>query len=375
MNILELIRKNDPNVLVQYWDSKLKQWCPHADPQSLFIKFKKLKFKFFGLAPVLSQDLIHGLMLRSGMRVVIRHAAQYWPNYAQGNGVFKFSCLGNTKTASLNIGWSSGDDAVLTNREEVVVNNELTDITIPPAPSSELDLLVHAPLQKGIKIFFGIYRMLDRRLLYTKCKGNGVEIGPGPKPQIHPGIRTKVKYIEQSTPDQWRKLYGQNTKVPVDPELWKHYEVGNANNISVLRESLDFIFSSHVIEHLANPLGHLAYWSTLLKTGGIIAAVIPDRDGCKDYIFRPSTIEELDEEFRIGSMEPTLAHYQRWGECRAPKTDSAEILKSGRSIHVHFYTPRSMNQILHKTYQKLGFRQYKVICEQNHKDFFILLTK
>lgn len=375
MNILELITKNDPNVQVQYWDYKLKAWCPHIDPKSLFKKFRKPKLMFIGLQPVLSHDIVRGLMLYSDMRVVIKCAAQYWSNYAQGSGVFKFRCLGNNNTASLIIGWSSGDDTVLTNQQEFVIDHKLTDITVPPTTDSELDLVVHVPLQKGVKMFFGVHRLLDRKLLYTRCKGNGVEIGPGPKPQILPGIFTKVKYIEQSTPDQWCQLYGKDTKQPVDPDLWKHYEVGNADNISVAHKSLDFIFSSHVIEHLANPLGHLSYWSTLLKPGGIVAVVIPDRSGCKDYVFEPSTIEELEEEFRIGRMEPTLAHYQRWAKYRAPNTDPAEILKSGRSIHVHFYTPKSMYEILHKTYQKLGFRKYSVISEHNHKDFFILITK
>ena len=151
--------------------------------------------------------------------------------------------------------------------------------------------------------------------------------------------------------------------------------VGNADNIPATPGSLDFIFSSHVVGHLANPLGHLAYWASLLRSGGILAAVIHDRSGCKDYIFEPSSTEELVAEWQDGSMSPTLAHYQRWAKYRAPSADPAEIMRSGRSIHVHFYTPKSMEAVLKQMHRKLGYRTYTITKEPNHKDFFVLLEK
>lgn len=151
--------------------------------------------------------------------------------------------------------------------------------------------------------------------------------------------------------------------------------VGNADNIPATPGSLDFIFSSHVVGHLANPLGHLAYWASLLRSGGILAAVIHDRSGCKDYIFEPSSTEELVAEWQDGSMSPTLAHYQRWAKYRAPSADPAEIMRSGRSIHVHFYTPKSMEAVLKQMHRKLGYRTYAITKELNHKDFFVLLEK
>ena len=257
----------------------------------------------------------------------------------------------------------------------LIARTKLSDATVPAITSAALDLVIQVPLQKGAKLFLGIHRSLDRNQLYSRCKGNGVEVGPGPKPQILPSEEIQVKYVEQATPDQWQKLYGKDTKVPIDPSLWDLYVVGNADNIPAVPASLDFVFSSHVLEHLANPLGHLAYWATLLKPGGVVAAVIPDRDGFKDYVFSASTIEELEVEYRQGSMIPTLDHYRRWARHRAPDMDPAEIFASGRSIHVHFYTPYSMSSLLRKMHKVLGFRQFKVISENNHKDFFVLLKK
>lgn len=74
-------------------------------------------------------------------------------------------------------------------------------------------------------------------------------------------------------------------------------------------------------------------------------------------------------------MTPTLSHYQRWGKYRMLNIDPSEILKSCRSINVHFYTPKSMVDILEKMHKELGARKYSVTSEYNHKDFFVVLEK
>lgn len=374
MNLLELITKNDRNVEVQIWDAVTEAWKPLESPRSLFSKIIRPRLGFVGWRPRVVRDTVRGLLLRSGMRVVVKQAGHFWPNYAHGEGVFKFRSNGVSDVKVI-VGWSADNGEHLSSQTELIAKTKLADVPVPATTDAALDLVIQVPLQKGAKLFFGIHRLLDRNELYARCKGQGVEVGPGPKPQILPDAETEVKYVEQATPDQWQQLYGKDTKVPVDPALWDLYVVGNADNIPASPESLDFVFSSHVIEHLANPLGHLSYWASLLKPGGVVAAVIPDRNGCKDYVFSPSTVDELEAEYRQGSMNPTLDHYRRWAKHRAPNTDPAEILKSGRSIHVHFYTPDSMADVLMKMHEELGFRKFNVTSEQNHKDFFILLEK
>jgi len=374
MNLLELIAKNDPNVQVEVWNPGTAAWGPHDKPASLISKISRPRIAVTGVIPSLAMDTVRGLQLKSGMRVVVKNAGLYWPNYVEGHGSFKFCSAGGSDVAAV-VGWSSGDHDNLALHTEFLADSKLTDKFVPPMTANAVDLVISIPIQKGAKLFFGVHRLLDRNELFSRCTGLGVEIGPGPKPQILPSGRTRVKYVEQATPDQWQLLYGKDTAAPINPDLWELYVVGNADNIPVERHSLDFIFSSHVVEHLANPLGHFAYWSSLLSEGGIVAAVIPDHGGCKDYIFQPSTYEELVAEFHNGSMTPTLAHYQRWAKYRAPRTDPADILRSGRSIHVHFYTPDSMDTILLRMHKQLGFSRYSITSEKNHKDFFVVLEK
>ena len=374
MNILELLAKNDPIVQVEEWKPALGQWQAHEVPRKLFSKVNRPRLRLQRWRISLGHQTVRGLVLKSGMRVIVRRAAKYWPEAARGEGVFT-ACSDTWTGARLIIGWSAGDPSVLEGALYSRIGSRLSSVAVPPVAGVATDLVIEVPKEKGAKLFLGVHRLLDRNDLYARCKGNGVEVGPGSKPQILPSARTRVKYVEQATPDRWQQLYGKNTKAPVDPSLWEHYVVGNADNIPAEIGSLDFIFSSHVVEHLANPLGHLAYWASLLKPGGVVAAVIPDRSGCKDYVFEPSTIEELVMEWNDGSMTPTLAHYQRWARHRVPSADPAEIMRSGRSIHVHFYTPLSMEAVLKRMHGEIGYRTYAVTWEPNHKDFFVLLVK
>lgn len=376
MNLLELILKNDPNVQVQVRDVAGAGWAPHPDPQSLFSKIARPGSGWLaGLLRGRQLASVRGMVLGPGTRIRVKHASRFWPNYRQGSGSFQF-CTLEGGPARVQLAWTQGDAAPpAASTTELKVGSDLKKAQVPPAPAGDMDLVIAVPPQGDVKLFFGVHRLLDRNELYRRCKGDGVEIGPGSKPQIRPAADTRVQYIEQATPDQWQKLYGKDTKRVIDPSLWDLYVVGNADRIPAAPGSLDFIFSSHVVEHLANPLGHLAYWATLLRPGGVIAAVIPDMQGCKDYVFEPSSLAELDAEYRAGSMEPTLEHYRRWCRVRAPASDPAEVLASGRSIHVHFYSPASMQAILQARCRDLGYRRCSVTSSPNHKDFFLLLEK
>ena len=248
-------------------------------------------------------------------------------------------------------------------------------LPIPSIPDDDGgDLLIEISADSA-PVFLGVHSVLDRAPLYAMCKGNGVEIGPGARPQIINSAATKVRYVEQADPAQWQALYGIDRAETVDESLWKHYVVDNADSIPAKLGSLDFVFSSHVLEHLANPLGHLAYWATLLAPGGRVVAIVPDREGCKDFVFQNSTLTELLEEFQQGAMAPSLAHYARWNRYRMPKDSPEAIMASGRSIHVHFYTADSMRRILAATHERIGFSKFEVISAANHKDFFLVLQK
>jgi SAM-dependent methyltransferase len=242
--------------------------------------------------------------------------------------------------------------------------------TAHPGPH---DLLINAG-SKGGDVFLAVHRALDRAPLIKLCTGRGLELGPGPKPQVLPGPGVEVSYIEQMPPDEWRKLYAGKTH-EVDDRLWDHYRVGDAHELPVEDGSLDFIFSSHVFEHLANPLRHLEIWAGKLKPGGRIVGVIPDFAGSKDYAAEPSDLRDLIAEYESGEMAPNRAHYARYAAIRGVKDGGAAMFADRRSIHVHYYSHANMARLLEEAKARFGYRDFSLIHTPNHKDFHFVLIK
>ena len=77
------------------------------------------------------------------------------------------------------------------------------------------------------------------------CKGNGLDVGAG----------------------QW-PLPGAT---PVDLQ-----NGGNAMNLPA--GTFDYIFSSHCLEHLINPVAALEHWKTRLRHGGVLFLYLPHPD-------------------------------------------------------------------------------------------------
>lgn len=241
--------------------------------------------------------------------------------------------------------------------------------------AAPLDLVVRQAKGSAGPAFIGVHLPLDRRPLVALCKGKGVELGPGPRPQIFPGEDVDVSFVEQTHPDQWASLYGGSSEVTFDPALAARYVVGDANEIPADPGSLDFIFSSHVFEHLANPLGHLELWSGLLKPGGKIVMIVPDYIGSKDFLMDETPMAELEEEYRSGGFDVLERHYQAYGKARGNPALAAQLSEKNASIHVHYYSHGNMARVCEWAVEKLGYSAFTIQHSDNHKDFYVILEK
>jgi len=245
----------------------------------------------------------------------------------------------------------------------------------PKGAHGKIDLVVEVAGRESDVIFLANHRALSRKSLFDAARGVGVEIGPGAQPQILPGSDVSVSYLEQMPPEEWNRLYNGGGKYPVRPELWDNYIVGDALDIPVPDASLDFIFSSHVFEHLANPIGHLERWARKLAPGGKLLCVIPDLGGTKDSVQSRSDMHEWASEYEQGIWEPSLAHYMRHlrQEADSPRVHAAMDRKE--SIHVHYYDNVNFQSLADFAVGNLGYASYSIEHTPNHKDFHVILIK
>jgi SAM-dependent methyltransferase len=72
--------------------------------------------------------------------------------------------------------------------------------------------------------------------------------------------------------------------------------------------SYDFVLSSHVLEHTANPILALSEWIRLLKDQGTLVLLLPHKDGTFDHRRPVTTMQHVFEDFNAGMTEKDLTH-------------------------------------------------------------------
>lgn len=72
----------------------------------------------------------------------------------------------------------------------------------------------------------------------------------------------------------------------------------------------DFILTSHMLEHTANPLGALEEWKRVLRDDGTIVLVVPHKDGTFDHRRDVTPLEHLIEDYRAATPEDDLTHLE-----------------------------------------------------------------
>ncbi len=73
-------------------------------------------------------------------------------------------------------------------------------------------------------------------------------------------------------------------------------------------ESYDFVLSSHVLEHIANPIKALKEWTRVLRPGGILLLVVPHKDGTFDHRRPTTTLTHLIDDLNKDTGENDATH-------------------------------------------------------------------
>ena len=112
-----------------------------------------------------------------------------------------------------------------------------------------------------------VRRMADPNFARRWFVGDGLDIGGKPDPL---------------------SLYASFFPALTGVRVWD-WEDGDAQQLAGLApESLDFVHSSHCLEHLVDPKEGLASWFRVLKPGGFLVVTVPDEDLYEQGVF-PST--------------------------------------------------------------------------------------
>lgn len=84
--------------------------------------------------------------------------------------------------------------------------------------------------------------------------------------------------------------------------------INDATNISLVEdEYYDFCFSSHSLEHIANPLKAINEWLRIIKKNGYIIIIVPEKSMCFDHKRSYSKFSTLLSQYEKNVCEDDLS--------------------------------------------------------------------
>lgn len=133
--------------------------------------------------------------------------------------------------------------------------------------------------------------------------------------------------------------------------------------------TLDYLCSSHVLEHLPNPLVALHEWHRVLRPGGSLYLVVPDKRYTFDLPRTVTPVRHLLHDFLHGVSPADIAvhidefvYHTDWDRLRpnSPRHDRVQQQATAKAyyldqlfrgealdVHYHTFTPASLKSLLH----------------------------
>lgn len=194
---------------------------------------------------------------------------------------------------------------------------------------------------------------------WLQTDGIGVEIGAFKSPV--PGI--KPFYV-----DRFAEYAGEKCLA----EFW-----GDACHLPFHDDSLDYVVTSHVLEHVANPVAALVEWHRVLRSGGIMYLVVPDRRFTFDHPREPTEPEHMWADFTRSTTQSDATHIDEfldrvdWTRYHPTLTPEGIIAhredmrrayhiavggKTEINIHFHVFEPGNLRALVELAAQRLGHR-------------------
>jgi ubiquinone/menaquinone biosynthesis C-methylase UbiE len=196
--------------------------------------------------------------------------------------------------------------------------------------------------------------------------GCGLEVGAGSRPF--------------PVPSHAQVVYGDIRERAALESYFKTRSVSSGQRINaqtlagVADNSLDFVISAHVIEHLLDPIGAIANAIRVLKRGGIHILAVPDMRRTFDRHRPETTVAHALADFRDGGLGTCKAGYeehlryvhpvltgQHYSETEIQRqaTEAARLWPK-YGAHFHAWTRAGFEALLRATYE---FAPFGVVTE------------
>lgn len=129
----------------------------------------------------------------------------------------------------------------------------------------------------------------DKILQHLDRAGAGIEVGPFENPVAPKKKGFNVEIIDHASKAELiAKYHGQQVKADQIEEVDYVWSGQSYADLTGKKKHYDWIIASHVIEHTPDLIAFINSCDEVLKDGGVLSLVIPDKRYCFDH-FRPIT--------------------------------------------------------------------------------------
>lgn len=197
--------------------------------------------------------------------------------------------------------------------------------------------------------------MLTAFLEQLTCNKRGVEIG---------GPSETGKDIYKNAQNMDNVIFSKNTVWSKHTNEYNYYSgktgkviINDSVNISLVKNSeYDFCFSSHCLEHIANPLKAVSEWLRIIKKNGHVIIIVPEKSMCFDHKRNVSSFSTLLSQYQknvgeddLSTLPEILAKHDLAMD--PPAGDLGQFTKrsldnfNNRCLHHYVYSPELLMEI------------------------------
>lgn len=184
---------------------------------------------------------------------------------------------------------------------------------------------------KSLKVFLGsappgtIIRKIVYKIFRIKIPGlknwqqfvenkTGLEIG-GPSALFNPAgyiplyqVIDGLDGVNFSTSTVWEGQLTEGNNFRYFNRTGYQYIAEGSHLPNIPGSSYDFILSCNNLEHIANPIGALLEWKRIIKTGGVILLILPNKVSNFDHRRAFTRFDHLLADFKNNTGEDDLTH-------------------------------------------------------------------
>jgi len=191
---------------------------------------------------------------------------------------------------------------------------------------------------------------------------SGIEIG-GPSAffnskgylPIYPAINS-LDGVNFSTTTVWEGQLNEGDYYRYQDKTGFQYIAEGTNLSKITDEKYDFVLSCNNLEHIANPIKAIMEWKRIIKRGGIILLVLPNKLANFDHNRPYTAIEHLVADFNQKVNEDDLTHLEEILQLhdlkRDPQAGGATKFKErcmenyqNRCMHHHVYNQDTLQKL------------------------------